>query len=138
MHGDKLDLAREGAIRAVHSLGDEDRLSVVIYNQRVVVLVPSRAADSEAKEQAEQVLRRLGAKGQTALCDGWLRGCEQVSQSLDDDRLGRCLLLTDGLANRGITDRDTIVKSVAEQRRRGVTTSTSLPVRPTALMTVSR
>jgi Ca-activated chloride channel family protein len=124
MHGDKLELAREGAIRAVHSLGDEDRLSVVIYNQRVVVLVPSRVADTEAKEQAEQVLRRIGAKGQTALCDGWLRGCEQVSQELDAHRLGRCLLLTDGLANRGITDRDTIVRSVAEQRRRGVTTST--------------
>jgi Ca-activated chloride channel family protein len=124
MHGDKLDLVREGAIRAVHSLGDEDRLSVVIYNQRVVILVPSRIADAAAKEQAEQVLRRIGAKGQTALCDGWLRGCEQVSEALDEDRLGRCLLLTDGLANRGITDRDTIVKSVAEQRRRGVTTST--------------
>jgi Ca-activated chloride channel family protein len=124
MHGDKLALAREGAIRAVRSLGDEDRLSVVIYNHRVVVLVPSRTADAAAKDQAEMVLRRIGAKGRTALCDGWLRGCEQVAEALAADRLGRCLLLTDGLANRGITDRDTIVRSVAEQRRRGVTTST--------------
>ena len=44
MHGEKLDLVREGAIRAVRSLGEDDRLSVVIYNERVVVLVPSRVA----------------------------------------------------------------------------------------------
>lgn len=70
MHGEKLDLVREGAIRAVRSLGENDRLSVVIYNERVVVLVPSRLADDVAKDHAETVLRRVSARGGTRTCAG--------------------------------------------------------------------
>ena len=124
MHGEKLDLVREGAIRAVRSLGEDDRLSVVIYNERVVVLVPSRVADDVAKDHAETVLRRVSARGDTDLCGGWLSGCEQVSEGLSPARLGRCLLLTDGFANRGITDPETIVSHAAGLRKDGATTST--------------
>ncbi len=124
MHGEKLGLVREGAIRAVRSLGEDDRLSVVIYNERVVVLVPSRSADDEAKDYAETVLRRISAKGDTDLCGGWLSGCEQVGEGLSPARVGRCLMLTDGFANRGITDPETIVSHAAGLRKDGVTTST--------------
>lgn len=124
MHGEKLDLVREGAIRAVRSLGDEDRVSVVIYNERVVVLVPSRVVDDPARDHAETVLRRVSAKGDTDLCGGWMAGCDQVRDGLDGTRIGRCLLLTDGFANRGITDPKTIVEHAAGLRTDGVTTST--------------
>ena len=124
MAGAKLSLAREGAIRAIRSLGADDRLSVVVYSDEVHVLFGSAAAEEPARRAAEQHLRNLWSGGNTDLCGGWLRGCEQVGLGLEDGRLGRCLLLTDGLANFGITDRPTIVEHAAELRRRGVTTST--------------
>jgi Ca-activated chloride channel homolog len=124
MAGAKLDLAREGAIRAIRSLRAEDRLSVLAYNEEVSMLVRSGAADDPARRVAEQRLSKVRAGGNTDLCGAWLRGCEQVGLGLDDGRLGRCLLLTDGLANQGITDGPTIVGHAAELRRRGVTTST--------------
>jgi Ca-activated chloride channel family protein len=124
MAGAKLNLAREGAIRALRSLGADDRLSLVSYSDEVDVLFDSAAAEEPAKRTAEQHLRQLSSGGSTDLCGGWLRGCEQVGLGIDDGRLGRCLLLTDGLANRGITDRSTIVRHASELRRRGVTTST--------------
>jgi Ca-activated chloride channel family protein len=124
MAGVKLDLAREGAIRAIRSLGPEDRLSVVAYNEQVSVLIRSGAADDTAKRVAEDRLRRIDAGGNTDLCAGWLRGCEQVGLELDAGGLGRCLLLTDGLANEGIMDPATIVRHAVELRKRGVTTST--------------
>jgi Ca-activated chloride channel family protein len=124
MAGAKLDLAREGAIRALRSLGAGDRLSLVAYNDDVQVLAGSAPAEERAKRAAEQRLRRLWSGGGTDLCGGWLRGCEQVGLGLDDAHLGRCLLLTDGLANEGITDRATIVEHAAQLRRRGVRTST--------------
>jgi Ca-activated chloride channel family protein len=124
MAGAKLDLAREGAIRAIRSLGAEDRLSVLAYNRRVDVLIRSGGADDTAKRVAEDRLRRLDAEGNTDLCEGWLRGCEQVGLGLRTGSLGRCLLLTDGLANEGVTDPETIVRHAAELRVRGVTTST--------------
>jgi Ca-activated chloride channel family protein len=124
MAGAKLDLAREGAIRAVRALGPGDRLSVLAYSERVDVLIRSGAADEAAKRVAEDRLRRLEAGGNTDLCEGWLRGCEQVGLGLRTGGLGRCLLLTDGLANEGVTDPETIVRHAAELRVRGVTTST--------------
>ena len=60
----------------------------------------------------------------TDLCGGWLAGCEQVARFIEGEGLGRCLLLTDGLANQGVTDRDEIVTHARELRRRGVVTST--------------
>jgi len=124
MAGPKLDLARQGAIRAIRSLQEEDRLSVVAYNEEVNVLIRAGAADDTAKRVAEHRLHQTEAGGNTDLCGGWLRGCEQVGLGLDAGRLGRCLLLTDGLANQGITDQATIVRHAAELRTRGVTTST--------------
>jgi len=124
MAGAKLNLAREGAIRAVQALRLDDQMSVVAYSDEVQVLIRSGAADEPARRVAEQRLRQLEAGGNTDLCGGWLRGCEQVGLGLEGRRLGRCLLLTDGLANLGITDRRTIVGHAAELRSRGVTTST--------------
>jgi len=124
MSGEKLDLAREGAIRAIQSLRAEDRLSVIVYDEHVNVLIRSGAADDATKRVAEQRVRRIDPGGNTDLCGGWLRGCEQVGLGLEARRLGRCLLLTDGLANQGITDHPTIVRHASELRKRGVTTST--------------
>jgi Ca-activated chloride channel family protein len=124
MTGAKLDLAREGAIRAIRSLRAEDRLSVLTYSDETCVLIRSGPADDPLKRVAEQRLSQVTTGGNTDLCGGWLRGCEQVGLGLDAGRLGRCLLLTDGLANEGITDGPTIVGHAAELRKRGVTTST--------------
>jgi Ca-activated chloride channel family protein len=124
MAGAKLNLAREGALRAIGSLRAEDRVSVVAYSDEACVLIRSGSADESAKRVAQRRLVEIEAGGGTDLCGGWLRGCEQVGLGLGADRRGRCLLLTDGLANEGITDRPTIVGHAAELRRRGVTTST--------------
>ena len=75
-------------------------------------------------ERIDGALRTLHAGGWTDLGAGWLSGCAQVGEATADSALGRCLLLTDGLANHGITDPDELVRHAAELRRRGVTTST--------------
>jgi Ca-activated chloride channel family protein len=124
MAGAKLNLAREGALRAIRSLRAEDCVSVVAYGDDAHVLIRSGSAEESAKRVAERRLLEVEAGGNTDLCEGWLRGCEQVGLGLGPGRRGRCLLLTDGLANEGVTDRPTIVGHAAELRRRGVTTST--------------
>ncbi len=64
-------------------------------------------------------------RGATDLGAGWLRGCEQVATHLvREDNVSRCLLLTDGLANRGIQDRGELAVHAAELYSRGVATST--------------
>ena len=123
MGGEKITMARRAVGDAIRSLHDADRFSVVAFDDQIELVVPSTQGTSEARREAREVVGRLRERGMTDLSGGWLRGREQIAQSLDNGTLGRCLLMSDGLANRGITDRNELVRHAEEFRKRGVTTS---------------
>ena len=120
----KFDLAREAVQQAFVSLRDTDRFSLVVYDNVIDVLAPSTLATASARAQALAALARVGPRGNTNLAGGWLHGCEEVAAHLDREGVSRCLLLTDGLANEGITDHREIANHARELRLRGVITST--------------
>jgi Ca-activated chloride channel family protein len=124
MSGRPLELARQGATLAVGALRDGDRFGVVTYDDRVEVVVPSAAATWEAKRLARERLESLSPGGSTDLHAGWLQGCEEVARGMTGGAESRCLLLTDGLANHGVTDPAEIAGHAAELLRRGIVTST--------------
>jgi Ca-activated chloride channel homolog len=124
MSGGKLDLARQAADRALALLGAGDRFAVVVYDDQVDIVTPSSRASAAALDRAAERLRGIEPRGSTDLCSGWLTGCEQVGREIDRESIGRCLLLTDGLANHGITDHSELVRHASELRARGVVTST--------------
>ena len=123
MAGDKIRKAREAAIQGIRALRAEDRFAVVAYDDHVDVVVPSSLATPEARAEAEERIAGIGDRGSTDLHAGWLAGCEEVGRALRDDAVGRCLLLTDGLANQGITSPDEIASRVAALRQRRISTS---------------
>ena len=124
MGGPKIRLAKEAVERALATLDPRDRFSVVFYDDRVDVVVPSSSATRAAREEARDALRRVDARGSTNLFEGWMRGCEQVALHAGGDVVSRTLLLTDGLANVGVTDHFELESHAAELHRRGVATST--------------
>jgi Ca-activated chloride channel family protein len=124
MGGPKIRLAKEAVERALASLDPQDRFSAVFYDDRIDVVVPSTHATGTARSAAREALRAVDARGSTNLFEGWLRGCEQVALHVGGDVVSRALLLTDGLANVGVTDRFELETHAAELRRRGVATST--------------
>jgi Ca-activated chloride channel family protein len=124
MAGDKLALTQHAATQALRALRPGDQVSVVTYSDDAAVLIPSTSVTAGAVEPMVGALRTLHAGGWTDLAAGWLSGCAQVGEGMQEGALGRCLLLTDGLANRGIVDGDELVRHAGELRRRGVTTST--------------
>ena len=124
MSGEKLRVAKLAVEEAIGRLQPEDRFSVVVYDDVVDVVIESTAASGEARRGAVDRLRSVEARGSTNLGEGWLRGCEQVASHLAAQGVNRCLLLTDGLANVGITDREQLASHAAELRARGVSTST--------------
>ena len=124
MHGDKLNLAREGA-HARGALagrrGPAERRGLQRAGGGAGPLPGRRRA-----RPASTPRRCCGgsAPAGTPTCAGaGSAGCEEVAVELDPGRLGRCLLLTDGMANRGVTDHETIVRHAAGLRTDGVTTS---------------
>jgi Ca-activated chloride channel family protein len=121
--GGKIGKAREAVIHGIRALRPEDRFAVVAYDDKVEVVVPSTAATAEARAEAEQKVAGIEDRGSTDLCAGWLRGCDEIGLRLGDEAVGRCLLLTDGLANAGVRDPDEIVRRVAALRGRRIATS---------------
>ena len=124
MGGDKIVLARQAAERALRLLRPQDHFALVVYDDRIDVVVESTPATPEAVRNAVRRLKEIDARGSTDLGGGWLRGCEQVARHLETNAIGRCLLLTDGLANVGITSHEELSRHAAELRQRGVVTTT--------------
>src|SRR4051794_12746489 len=124
MAGEKLRLSKLAVEQSIARLQSDDRFSVTVYDDAIDVVFESATATAEAKQEALRRLAAIDARNMTNLGEGWLRGCEQVARFLATDGVNRCLLLTDGLANVGITDRDALATHAGALRQRGVSTTT--------------
>lgn len=122
MSGNKIRYAREAAAFAVNHLLPCDRVSVVIFDDRIDTLVPSTLATD--KTTLLKQIQAIQARGSTALHGGWVEGGTQVSQYLNPDQLNRVILLSDGLANVGESRPDRIANDVHGLAQRGVSTTT--------------
>ncbi len=99
MQGDKIAQARDAAIQAVDRLRDSDIVSIVTYDSSVSVVVPATKASD--RELIKEKIRAIVAGGNTALFAGVSKGAAEVRKFLDEQRVNRVILLSDGLANVG-------------------------------------
>jgi Ca-activated chloride channel family protein len=111
MEGPKLQAAREAAAQLVQRLAPTDRVHVVAY-------------DDQVRNVPENEIRNIQAGGSTNLSGGWLRGRDQVARHVTPGSANRILLLTDGLANVGITDPEQLVAMCAVAKQHGMRTTT--------------
>jgi Ca-activated chloride channel family protein len=114
--------AREAAMFCVDQMLPTDRLSVVTFDDRIEVLFPSEPVTN--KQSMKDLISRVTARGSTALHEAWVRGGLTVSERMLDQGINRVVLITDGLANVGITNTDEIVTQAMGVYQRGVSTST--------------
>ena len=124
MGGGKLTRACEAVMHALGRLNPDDHFNVVAYDHEVTVVTAPAQADAAARDLAREGILALQPRGATNLSDGWLKGCELIASELDEESIARCLLLTDGLANRGIVDQNELADHASALRQRGITTST--------------
>jgi Ca-activated chloride channel family protein len=125
MAGQKLARAGEAAGFVLRHLTSVDRVAIVAYDDEVTVVAPSTPLTPQAKTDLLYRLSRIEAGGSTNLGGGWLTGCQEVAKhQVGDGQLNRALLLTDGLANVGITSVEELVEHARQLRLRGIVTST--------------
>lgn len=122
MAGAPLHAAREAAVGLVQRLAVDDVVSVVAYDNEVEVVAPP-ATGTEQAHLTERI-RQIGPRGSTNLSGGWLRGRDLVARGTRDGGVDRVILLTDGLANVGITDPDALVGLCRSAAGTGITTTT--------------
>lgn len=124
MSGPKLELARLAAHRATDLLGPGDRLALVDYDDEVRVLAEGQLVADDHRTRLHRAIDQVEAGGSTNLSGGWLTGCEEVARGQRPDAVARTILLSDGLANVGITDPAALEHHAGQLRTRGVVTST--------------
>ena len=121
MGGAKLEYAKAAAKYVMERLQKEDRVSLVTFDDRVEIPLPNSAAHNL---NLTKVLNAIEDRGSTNLHGGWLEGGTQVASKLQPGALNRVLLLSDGMANVGITNTDSIATDVRGLASRGISTST--------------
>ena len=119
----KLTYAKKAAKVVVDMLTQRDRLAVVEYDDQITVLWPSTPV--EAQEMVKRLIDGLTARGATNLTGGMMKGVDQALEHLDPEGINRVILLSDGLAKRGITRPAQIVQLVRETTSKGVTITTA-------------
>lgn len=121
MGGQKLSYARKAARFLVSQLTAADRLALVTFDTEVQVVMPSTPVRDPQPFLA--AINSIHSGSCTALFDGWWAGALQAAEHLDPGALNRVLLLSDGQANRGLSDKGQIADRVAGLTQRGVSTS---------------
>jgi len=104
MEGQKIQDARDAAARLLEDLTPNDRFALVTYSNGVSVETGLLFMNSENRELARRQIRGVTPGGGTNLGAGLETGISLLTSGRDPGRLSRVILISDGLANQGVTD----------------------------------
>lgn len=117
----KLNYVKEAALAMINRLRPEDRFALIAYSTKARVLYPSQPAGQG--QQMQWLINSLQATGGTNLGDGLLEGFRQVRNYASPAVISRVLLLSDGLANIGITSNEELSQMTLAQGEAGISLS---------------
>jgi Ca-activated chloride channel family protein len=121
MEGGRLSGAKTALTSLVDRLDTRDHFGLVVFDDKVDVVVPAgRLTDKTAVKRA---IDGVYTRGSTDLSGGYLRGLQEARR-VADAAGATVLIISDGHANAGVTDPDTLARVAAEAYTHGVTTST--------------
>ena len=124
MNGPKLEYVQQAALHIVNLLSPLDQLAIITFDDQVEIIHQAAPVDADYKESARRRIMNIRTGNRTNLSDGWLLGCDQIAAHPLERALQRCLLLTDGLANLGITDPEVLSAHSRQLHDRGISTTT--------------
>jgi|GEM_PF-808217 len=109
----KIDYVKDAAKYVIDNLGPQDIISVVAYETGVTVIQkPTRV---ENKVELKSKIDEIYTGDMTNLSGGLEEGYELVRKKAKKEYVNRVILLSDGLANEGITDREVLASIVREE-----------------------
>lgn len=118
----RLPLAKQALALLVRELGESDRISIVVYGTSArVALPPTSAANQDVILAAIDGLR---SEGSTNVQAGLELAYEQALRAFRPGGINRVVLLSDGVANNGVTDAPGLWAKVKAKASEGVTLST--------------
>ena len=121
MSGQPLHEALKCVEHIASCMTPQDRISVVVYDDNVNVLMPLGPVTSP--DAMKRLLATVDSGGSTNLFGGWEDGAKQLEKG-QDSSISRVILLSDGQANHGLLEQDAIEKHCREWLAKGVSTTT--------------
>ncbi|HLF37603.1 MAG TPA: VWA domain-containing protein [Anaerolineales bacterium] len=119
---DKMPFLQQSLGVFLGSLQPEDQVALVTYSDEADLLWPSSpVGDGRWIRGAIESLRPGGS---TNLHAGLMLGLAEVDRQFDIRRNNRVILLTDGIANQGVTDSSEIAREALAFNQRGIYLST--------------
>lgn len=120
MAGDRLGAAKTALLDVLDRLSPDDNFGLVAFDHQTQVVVP--AGPLRDRSAARSAIAALAPGGSTDLSGGYLRGLQEAER-VAGPAGATVLLISDGHANRGVTDPERLGAIAEEAFGRGVTTS---------------
>jgi len=119
----KMEHAKSALYALINQLERDDIFSLVIYDEEVDVIRSARKVGN-SKSEIRRLVERVYPRGSTNLGGGLLEGLRQVERNASREYANRVILLSDGLANRGITDSYELNRIARRHRSRSISVTT--------------
>jgi len=115
MDPNKLPLVKKSLALLVEQLGENDRISLVVYASATGVVLPSTSATN--KTSILQALDRLEAGGSTNGSGGIQLAYSEAQKNFISGGINRVILATDGDFNVGISSEGELVRLIEEKAK---------------------
>ncbi|HEX7316635.1 MAG TPA: VWA domain-containing protein [Pyrinomonadaceae bacterium] len=119
---DKLSKVKEALLTLVNQLRESDTLSIVVFDSEAEVLRPARRLGD--REEVRRLIRQIEPGSSTNIHAGLMLGYREALKNFNREGTNRVVLLTDGIANQGVTNPGQIARESLSFNDRGVDLST--------------
>jgi len=98
----KMSYAKKAAKSMINNLNGSDRVGVIAYSDYARVISPLQKLKNKSKLRRK--IDKIYPTNATNLSAGLIEGIRELKYEDDYGRINKVILLSDGLANRGVTD----------------------------------
>ena len=119
---DRLELVKKSLRLLVDELRPTDEVGIVIYGSSGQVLL--EPTSGEDKDEIKDAIDELRPGGSTFVADGLRLAYKMAVDNVEDGRITRVIVLSDGVGNVGDTGSGSILRQVQEHVDQGVTLTT--------------
>jgi Ca-activated chloride channel family protein len=118
MEGSPLHYSKKACQFVVDQMGSQDLLSMVAFDDEITTVFQPQGVTH--KDVMKSQIEKIQSGGSTNLSGGLLKGIQHVMQHKKEGMVNRVILLSDGHANAGITDREKLNAIATEFRTAGI------------------
>jgi Ca-activated chloride channel homolog len=119
---DKMSRVKAALSTLVSRLRPTDILSITVFDSTAQVLLPAQEVLNPGR--IKEIIAGIQPGSSTNIHAGLMLGYQEAAKNVRKDRTNRVILLTDGIANQGVTEPASIAKDSLTYNDRGIDLST--------------